>query len=368
MGFSNLKLIFEDFLGANNQDEKNNVIQLLIEEIFKNGFDTNAIEYFSMQFNTSKKQDLVSVIFTHLIQPDLAKKTQIIDVLSSFLVETTLLIQDQILPIYFKTLRDKTNFDLVFTTIKIFNSKWNDFPDDLKKTIFREYLTILDSAFDMFIEEGAFEITKIFLSSKNSRDNSLNLFNDDEAREFLKKLLKLALKVKSDPLYACLESLKQILDKYPKLISKETFDLLNPLFKKITKKIAFFYPAKRQFVKNALSFLNLTLIFEKEFSNEEYNINLKLLLEKIVLKVDHPEIKYFLELILVILKNSTNISKIDVLKPSFPVLRDLYQKKNRIDESITELVEEIINLLWPIITDEDKDLFFQEIEFGENIM
>ncbi len=368
MSISNLKDLFGDYLYSDlNTFEKRSMILQIIEEIFRNGFSTESIEYFSTEFTKDNKQMLIIEIFKELENSDEAEKIKIKDSISAFLIETNFIIQEQILPVFFKNLLNKRDFKLVFTTLKIFTSKWDQFNDELKKKIYTIFLEVLDNPFDIFIEEGIFEITKIVLNSKSSTDFTKSLFSEDDINSFFQKLIKTALKSKYDPLYAALESIKQIIEYVPNLISEESYKLIFPLFKKISKKFAFFYPAKRDYIKSSLSFINLVLSFEK-FYDENYLKYFLIIINKMVDRIDHADIKYLLELIVFILKNTIKLPKVEIIRPSFPLLRDLNNKKDRMEEYINDLVEEIIAIIWPMISDEDKDLFFLELEFGDSIL
>jgi len=366
MALSKLRILFEDYLYESNSFEGASIISSIVEEVFKSGFDANALEYFSKEYNEQKKQTLIRDIFKELDYTDETQKFQITDTLSSFLIETTLIIQDQILPVYFKSLSDKRDFRLVFTTLKIFTTKWDEFSDKLKKDIYKEFLKVLDNPFDIFIEEGIYEITKIVLNSKSSISRTKSLFSEEEIDDYLKIIIRTASKSKTEPLYAALESIEQVLESNSTLISKEIYNGLSPLFKKISKKITILYSAKRSFVKVSLSFINLILKFEKDFCDENYINGIKSLISKTVKTIDHANVKYLLELIILIMKNTNNLPKIDVIRPTFQILRDFHQKKDRMEAYINNLVEELINLIWPLINDQDKDIFFQEIEFGSS--
>ncbi|MHA1146728.1 MAG: hypothetical protein ACTSR8_00620 [Promethearchaeota archaeon] len=368
MSISNLKTLFENYLYANSKFEKISIANMVIEEVFKKGFDITALEYFSHQFDEKLKRELVSEIFLELSHADKAYKLQIIDTLSSFLIETTLLIQDQIIPIYIKNLSNRKDFKLVFATLKVFTSKWNEFNDKLKKKLFHEFLIILDNPFDIFIEEGIYEITKIILNSKSSLDYHQDLFSKAEKQNFLKKLINISAKSKGDSLYAGLESIKEIIQKYPDMANSEYYHDLASLFKKILKKKTLFYPAKREYIKISLSFLELMYLFEKSFYNEAYIENFKALLEKMALKIDHADVKYLLDFVLHILKTSENFSKIEVIKAILEILRNLYQKKDRLEEYTARLLEEIITIAWPLMSDEDKDKFFVEIDKDNSVI
>jgi hypothetical protein len=364
MSKSKLSVLFEDYLYfAPNTFENRSTITQIIEEIFRSGFDQDSIEYFSTEYSQEKKQELLLKIFNELTQANEAEKLKIQDSLSTFLIETNLTIQEQILPLFKKNLLDKKDFKLVFTTLKIFTSKWDDFSDEIKKEIYFIFLKVLDNPFDIFIEEGIYEITKIVINSKSSLDLTKKLFSEEDVNNFFQKLIKTALKSKSDPLYAALESIKQIIDNAPNLVTKDSYGLIFPLFKKISKKFAFFYPAKRDYIKSSLSFVNLILTFEK-FYDENYLKYFKIIISKMVDRIDHADVKYLLELVTFILKNTKQLPKVEVIQPTFPLLRDLNNKKDRIEGYINDLVEEIINIIWPMVSDKDKDLFFLDPGFG----
>jgi len=365
---STLKTLFEDYLYATNSFDEGSTVSLLIEEVFKKGFDEESLDFFSREYNRNQKQKLIQDFFRELELSDETQKYQIYNILSAFLIETTLLIQDQILPIFVKNLLNKSDFKLVFNTLKILTSKWDDFSDSIKKKIYSVFLKVLDNPNPIFIEEGVFEITKIVLNSKSSEDRTQSLFNEEDIKNFLKKLGKTALKSKDDPLYAAIESILQILEVKKNLISKETYEFLTPIFKRLSKKKTITYPARRMFVKISLSFVDLILMFENEFYDEEYGRYLKLLITKIVAKIDHPDAKYFLELLIFILKNTNKLPKIDILEPTFMLLRDLLNKKERMEDYIISLVKEIVDIIWPQLSDDDKDLFFQESEFGNSVI
>jgi len=362
---SNLKDLFSDYLYSDlNTFEKRSTVNQIKDQIFRYGFDMSSIEYFSTEYSREEKEQFIIEIFKEFEQADEAEKIKVRDTLSSFLIETNDIIQTQILPIFFKNLLNKSDFKLVFNTLNIFTSKWNDFNDDTKKKIYHVFLKILDNPFDLFIEEGIYEITNIVLNSKSSLDNTKLLFSKNEINNFYQKLVITALNSKADPLYAALESIRQLINRFPNLISKKTYESLYPLFKKISKQFAFFYPAKRDYIKSSLAFIYLILMFEK-FYDENYLKYLKLIIKKMVKRIDHADIKYLLELITFILKDTNNIPKVEVIRPIFPILRDINNKKDRIEDYISDLVEEIINFIWPLISEEDKDLFFLEPEFGD---
>jgi len=194
------------------------------------------------------------------------------------------------------------------------------------------------------------------------------LFSKAEIRNFLTKLIYTAIKGKSGSLYASLESINRILNEYPYFINRTIYEKLFPLFKKILRKKALFYPSKRDFIKISISFINLILKFEKDFSDISYIENLKNLINKMVSKIDHADIKYLLEIIDTILKKTSNIPKIEVIRPIFGILRDLHNKKDRIDDYINNLIIGIIEIIWPSLNDSEKDLFFQETHFGDSIL
>lgn len=365
---SNLKTLFEDYLYATNSFDEGSTVSLLIEELFKKGFDEESLDFLSREFNQGQKQKLIQEVFRELEHSDETQKYQIYNILSAFLIETTVLIQDQILPIYIKNLLNRNDFKLVFNTLKIFTSKWDDFSDNIKKKIYSVFMKVLDNPNPIFIEEGVFEITKIVLNSKSSEDRTQSLFTDEDIKSFLYKLGKTALKSKDDPLYAAIESILQIIDSKKNLISKETYEILIPIFKKLSKKKTISYQARRIFLKISLSFVNLILLFENEFYDEEYGNYLKMLITKMATKIDHPDAKYFLELLIYILKNTRKLPKIEIIGPTFTLLRDLLNKKDRMEDYIISLVTEIVDLIWPKLSDEEKDLFFQESEFGNSVI
>jgi len=360
---ASLKVLFEQYLYASSDLEKIAIVTLIIDQIFKRGFDTKALEFLSMHYDEKAKQKLIEDIFNEIETANEMRKYEIIDTLGSFLIETTPLIRDQILPVYIKNLSDKENFKLVFTTLKIFTSKWDYFNDDLKKILFKEFLVILDNPFDFFIEEGIYEITKIILNSKSSVEYDRPLFSGKEKKEYMKKLILIALKNKGDSFRAAIDSINQILSENPNFIDVELYQDLFRIFKRLNRKVSLFYPAKRQFIKSALSFLNLILFFESKFYEDELGTQIKKLLTKISGKIDHADAKYLLELIQKILKNTKNIPKAKILEPTFIILRDLNNKRDRLEEYTKNILEEIFSLLWPLIDDNSKDFFLKENNF-----
>jgi len=360
--------LFEDYLYVTNSFEESSTITLLIEEIFRQGFDADSLIFFSQEYTKTQKQNLIQEIFKKFEHSDEAQKYQLQDVLKSFLIETNLLIQEELLPIFIKNLTNKKDFKLVFKTLEIFTSKWQYFNDSIKKKIYFVFLKILENPFDIFVEEGIFEITKIILDTKSSENRTINLFTEADIKNFLKKLGKTALKSKNGSLYAALESITQIVNHRPNLISRETYEILFPLFKKLIKKRVFSFSGKQIFIKISLSYINLMIMFEKDFSELDYINSLNKLIEKIVNRMDHAHVKYFLELLINILKNTHKLPTIKVIHPSFIILRDLLNKKDRLEQYVIDLIKEIIQIIWPQISDEDKDIFFQETEFGDSIL
>jgi len=365
---SELKRLLEDYLHTLDSLEKASVVSMLIEEVFKSGFDATALEFFSNQYDLEDKRKLIDAIFEELEYVDKIKEYELIDTLSSFLIETTRLIQDQILPVYLEKLSHKRDFKLVFTTLKIFTSKWREFSDELKKKLFYEFLVILENPVDIFIEEGIYEITRIILRSKSSTDPLKPLFSVDEMEQYLEKLVHLALESKQDSLNAALTSIKELILKFPSLKRKPIFSKLSSLFKKLNRRIAFFYPAKRRFIKMALDYLDLILLFEGNFWIEDLDNDFKKLMGKMVSKIDHADIKYLLELILTILTSTQNISKIKVLQPSLKILKSLYQKQSRMDPYLNILLRDIFNKLWPLLGDQDKDAFFADLDLDHSLI
>ncbi len=369
MSVSNLKQLFEDYEHVSNSYEVNSVINLIIDEIFKNGFDVDSLNYFSKNFKKTQKQELIVKIFKEIEHAAKDRKYQIVNVLNSFLIETTPLIQDQILSPYFNIIaKEKKDFKLVFAALNIFTSRWGEFKDDFKKKVFQEFLKILDSPVDFFIEEGIFEITPIVLNSKSALDPTKKLFSEEEIYDFLIRLIKISNKSKGESLYAALESIKQVIESNIKLISRKTYDGLFPLFKRLLKKIAIFYPAKRKYIKICLSFVNLMLMFEEKFCDQDYVVNLRELIEKMASKIDHADIKYFLEVILFIVEKSKSLPKVEVIISTIDILRSFHNKSDRLDGYTSGLVKQIIDGIWPLLSDEEKDLFFQETEFGKSVV
>ena len=50
---------------------------------------------------------------------------------------------------------------------------------------------------------------------------------------------------------------------------------------------------------------------------------MKIIIIKMVDRIDHADVKYLLELIIYILKNTTKLPKVEVIRPAFKILRDL---------------------------------------------
>lgn len=344
-------------------------IEGVIEIVFTKGFDIHSIAFFEKEFDPAEKQEFVSDLFEELDTKDSKRKYRIRNVLNTLLIETSSQIREQIIPVYFNIIgSEKKDFKLVFETIKIFTSRWEEFDDHLKKSIFSNLLRVLDNPIDFFVEEGIYEITKLVLNSKSSLHPQRDLFSKTEMEKYLLKLIKITKNSKKESLYAGLESIKQILDTHPDLIKGSIYELIRPLFRKFLRKIAIFYPAKRIYLKNAISFVKLILLFEKEYSNEIYVQNLIDLMEKMSKKVDHADIKYFLEIILFIVSKTVALPKIRIIQPAFDNLRSLYQKIDRLEEYTAGLINQIMDLIWSDLDEEEKDFFYKESNFNDTVI
>ena len=369
MSLSKLKSIFKDYKATSHDYEKDSLLNLIIDEIFKMGFDYKALDYFSKQYDKKQKESLISNILNELPSAKKTRKYKIKNVLSTFLVETNKVIRDQILPAYVKILaKEKRDFKLVFSTLEIFTSRWNEFEDEFKKTMFEEFLKILDNPSDFFIEEGVYEITDIILSSTSSLDYAKALFSEQDMRDYLKRLLKISQQSKKEALYAVLESIRQILSEHPSLISKKVYEALFPLFNTLLKRFALFYPAKRRYIKISFSYLTLILMFESDFYSKEFERNIRDLISRMVSKIDHADVKHLLELLLRILEKSENLSRIQVIRPAFKIIRSLLQKKNRLDEFTRGMIYQIMDEIWDLMSDEEKDLFYQETDYNNSVL
>ncbi|MFO8018677.1 MAG: hypothetical protein R6U96_08590 [Promethearchaeia archaeon] len=358
---SDLAKLFEKYLYAANELKKSAFVSEIIEEVFSNGFDAESIQFFATKFKKDKKQTLIKDIFQELENADKFYEVKILNTLTSFLLETTLLIQDQILPVYFENFQAESDFRIVFKTEQIFVDHWDNFSDKLKKRVFREFLTVLENPLDFFIEEGVYEILKIILKSKASGEYETDLFTMQELENLVKKLIKVAKKKKKDTLYAVFESIKRILREYPSLVSQEIYDLLYPFFRKFKYRIAYFYPARRRYIKMGVSFLELMLLFEPKFCDSDYIQYMNSILGKMAKKVDHADVRNFLQLILTILKKSEHMPILKIINPALEVLKEVTQKKERLDTYTNELLREIFDIIWPHLPEEQKSEFFDTI-------
>lgn len=358
---SALASLFDKYLYAPNSLEKSAAVSEIIEVVFTNGFDAESIKFFATQYQEEQKRVLIADIFEELAKADKFYEVKILNTLSSFLIETTLLIQDQILPLYFKNIQEESDFQIVFKTEQIFVNNWEQFSDKLKKRVFREFLTVLENPLDFFIEEGVYEILKIILKSKASGEYETNLFTLEDIEDLVKKLIQIAKKKKKDTFYALIESIKQILREYPSLINQDIYKLLYPLFRKMKYRFAYFYPARRRYLKLAISFLELMLLFEPDFCDSDFIDYVNSILGKMAKKVDHADIRNFLQLILDIFKNSENMPILKVLNPVLGILKEVTQKKDRLDTYTNELLREIFDIIWPHLPEEQKSEFFEGI-------
>ena len=156
-----LKEILDNYLFTSDSLELGSILNSLAEEIFRNGLDPEGIDFFSKEFTVEKKKSLMDDLLKEAVTTSQEKKLKIINTLGAFLTETPLEIQESILPVFFNNLSNKTDFKIVFTTLNIFTLQWNSFNDDLKKEIYSKLIQILNNPFELFIEEGVFEITKL---------------------------------------------------------------------------------------------------------------------------------------------------------------------------------------------------------------
>lgn len=357
---SDLAKLFEKYLDASNSFEKNAVIAEMIEYVFASGFDTKSVQFFARRFTKEQKQELIKNIFQELEKADKYFELKVLNTLSSFLLETTLLIQDQILPVYFENFHEESDFHLVFKTEQIFIDHWEQFDDKLKKRVFHQFLNVLDNPLNLFIEEGVYEILNILLESKSSDNTEVGLFSLPEIEHLVKRLAKIAKNKKKDTLYALLESIKQILKEYPSLINKAIYNLLYPLFRKLRYRFAYFYPARRRYLKIGISFLELMLLFEEDFGDANYIKYFVGIIGKMAKKVDHADIRNFLQLIVDILQKTKNIPKSQIITPVLEILNNLSRKKDRLDDYTNELLREIFEIIWPHLSDDQKSEFFRD--------
>lgn len=340
-----LKALVEDYLGESDKDKVMNLAKQIADSLWRDGFQ-NFNAFFTDKFSKKQKIKFLDNLFEILKNSEPVDKLSVMEVLKDILINSDIEIKELIISVYYDELFNEEDFKSALQSLKIFVGIWDYVDDNFKLKIYDKLLEFVDKIEeDILVEEGFFEILDLI------EKYPIEIIDIGQKKRLFNVIAKqIEVRKERSIKYAGFESLKKLIDTNKSMINEENYNIVFYLLNKLTN---YKYPDV------LLSLLRLFLLFER-FIILEHESDLREIIINIKKRLDSPDIQPFFEIFREILLSKKKFDKNAIMRENFDLFQRFNKKRSTLEDYTLDLFNEIINLMWPILTDKEKGLFYKD--------